>query len=420
MLPIISFDAIPEYINIMDIKNETDLKPNYDYILTVYHFIVGSYMFENDIKHFDIRYQRNHEFPQIVKNLFNNPTIQFSPELNEYFARFENVLIQQVIFLIDPMYSVKTELAGFKTVMPELLPKYTFENVINHNEYKQTKYTTTLEPIIIPSIVSEKEIIHLTSELFIYKNANEYVINIMDCTSHTLMDLHINNDNPQIYLAYPDCLLIDTTTQYLPIITLDTNNSTDADISPDEDKLIRWANYNLDNKLIPDLKKVADYCKSSLNLYNFLINDFKNRAIEIELLTIYKMIGLFTVSKEYILLNGRKFTFKDMTLSAFMELWFSSREFQGIFQSSFDTYFRHNIIKFINNFMEKYSMPENTVGIMNSFTMTDAIKKDVWDILVKLNEYFPDDINRVIPPEHYSEVDRLKIRDYIEFNGVHL
>lgn len=429
MLPTISFKAIPEYIIENEIKSAELFMKN-DYIITIYHIIVGSHMFDMDLENTDARYIRNHEFPAIVRNLFTTPTVQFSPELNAYLSNYKNILIRQIIFLIDPMYNEKISLHGFKKVMPELLSKYTFETTVEHNAFKHTKYTNTLEPIIIPSSIDERDIIRITDELLFQLPLNSInsllfdptkskrLVNIIDCTSHTLNGLHINNEISQIYLALPNCLLIDNTIQYMPIITLD--NTILGSLSGRLPGRLRWANYNNDYKLIPDLKIVVDYCNSSMNLYNFLINDYKMHVVEIDLLTIYKMMGLFTISKEYILLDGTKFIFKEMKLLTFIELWNTHREFHYILYSSFDPYFRHNITKFINNFIAKYSMPENTVGIMNSFTITDAIKKDVWEILVKLNEYFPDDINRVIPPEHYLEVDRLKIRDYIEFNGVHM
>ena len=57
---------------------------------------------------------------------------------------------------------------------------------------------------------------------------------------------------------------------------------------------------------------------------------------------------------------------------------------------------------------------------MNAFSsIKDVLFQEAWNILRQLKEYFPDDEKIHLPEENYLLVDRFKIRDYLEANGVH-
>jgi len=161
-----------------------------------------------------------------------------------------------------------------------------------------------------------------------------------------------------------------------------------------------------------------DICKNARITYNFLINIFKRKKIEIDLLTIYKFLGILTVTKEYQLSNGKCFAFSGLTFPDFVELWLRrdiSISFQSIFLRSFDQYFKENIAKYINTLISN----QQILVRMNAFSsIKDILFQEAWNILRQLKEYFPDD-EKIPFPEHYSQVDRFKIRDYLEDNGVH-
>jgi hypothetical protein len=135
--------------------------------------------------------------------------------------------------------------------------------------------------------------------------------------------------------------------------------------------------------------------------------------MEIDLLTIYKFLGLLSVTKEYQLSNGKSFAFNMLTFPDFLELW-QLREFQNIFLVSFDPYFKENITMYINTLTSNYRPDLLDINI----NIRNVLFLEAWNILKQLKEYFPDD-EKIPFPEHYSQVDRFKIKDYLEENGVH-
>ena len=136
------------------------------------------------------------------------------------------------------------------------------------------------------------------------------------------------------------------------------------------------------------------------------------------MLTIYKFLGILSVTKEYQLSNGKYFAFSGLTFPDFVELWLRrdiSISFQNIFLGSFDQYFKENIAKYINTLISN----QQILVRMNAFSsIKDILFREAWNILRQLKEYFPDD-EKIPFPEHYSQVDRFKIKDYLEDNGVH-
>jgi len=418
-IPVLPVEVLPDYIHSkmemeMEIETETEIcsKP----MIMIYHFIVGSYTMEENIDNPNPKLKRNHEFPQVVKNLLYNPELQFSPEMQEYISHYEHFTIIQKLILIDPMYERNQNLIGLQkeiTQRNELIQdgKIIKEYEIQHNEFKKTKIQSSLEPIVIPNNIDENQIIELIKIINGYRKQITVLVNLIDCSSRTLPHLYINNQNPFVYLSTPDCLLQDDTIQYMPVITIEEDDK-------HHNHQIRWCNYETDYKAIEDYKTVMDICKNARITYNFLINIFKRKKIEIDLLTIYKFLGILSVTKEYQLSNGKCFTFSKLTFPDFVELWQQrdiSISFQNIFLGSFDQYFKENIKMYINTLTSNQQL----LLQMNAHSsIKDILFQEAWNILRQLKEYFPDD-EKIHLPENYLLVDRFKIRDYLEDNGVH-
>jgi len=422
-LPVLPVEVLPDYIHSkMEIEIEMEIETEIcaNPMIMIYHFIVGSYTMEENINNPNPKLKRNHEFPQVVKNLLYNPELQFSPEMREYISHYENFTIIQKLILIDPMYEKNQNIVGLQKEIiqrNELIQdgKIIKEYEIQHNEFKKTKIQSSLEPIVIPNDIDEKQVIELIKIITRYANSKQItvLVNLIDCSSRTLPHLYIHNQNPFVYLSTPDCLLQDDTIQYMPVITIQEDDK-------HHHHQIRWCNYETDYKAIEDYKTVMDICKNARITYNFLINIFKRKKIEIDLLTIYKFLGILSVTKEYQLSNGKCFAFSRLTFPDFVELWKQgdisiSISFQNIFLGSFDQYFKENIKMYINTLTSKPQL----LGQMNVFSsIKDILFLEAWNILRQLKEYFPDD-EKIHLPENYLLVDRFKIRDYLEDNGVH-
>jgi len=413
-LQILPVEVLPDYIqNGIEILLQ---KENIHPVIMVYHFIVGSYTMEYDIDNPNPKLKRNHEFPQVVKNLLYNPELQFSPEIQAYISHNEHFTIIQKLILIDPMYERNQNIVGLQkelTQRNEVMQdgKIIKEYEIQHNEFKRTKIQSSLESLVIPNSIDEKTIIELIELINGYANRIPLLVNLIDCSSRTLPHLYIHNQNPLVYLSTPECLLQDDTIPYMPVITIQEDKI-------HHHKQFRWSNYEADYKAMDDYKSVMDICKNARITYNFLINIFKRKKLEIDLLTIYKFLGILTVTKEYQLSNGKCFAFSGLTFPDFVELWLRrdiSISFQSIFLRSFDQYFKENIAKYINTLISN----QQILVRMNAFSsIKDILFQEAWNILRQLKEYFPDD-EKIPFPEHYSQVDRFKIRDYLEDNGVH-
>ena len=424
-LPVLPIEMITYYIqNDFEILLPKIEKENSYPAITIYHFIVGSHTMEDNINHPNPKLRRNHEFPQVVKNILYNPELQFSPEMQAYISHYETFNIIQKLFLIDPMYATNQDPIGLLkeiALWGEVIQdgKITHECELQHNEFKKTKIQSSLEPVVIPNDIDEKQLLSLIKMITGYANQYQVLINLIDCSSHTLRNLYVHNQNPYVYIATPNCLLQDNTIPYMPVITIQEDKQqcrqqgSQQDTQDIQTITIRWCNYELDRCHIPDYQTVKDICRNAEITYSFLINIYKNKKMEIDLLTIYKFLGLLSVTKEYQLSNGKSFAFNMLTFPDFLELW-QLREFQNIFLVSFDPYFKENITMYINTLTSNHR--PNLLDI--NINIRNVLFLEAWNILKQLKEYFPDD-EKIPFPEHYSQVDRFKIKDYLEGNGVH-
>lgn len=406
---VLPIEVLPDYI-VNSIEKFVQLD-NPDATLIIYHFIVGSYAYHADIENPNPKYKRNHEFPQVVKNLLYNTELQFSPEMQEYISHYENFTIIQKLFLIDPIYERSKIPIGFQKVIMqhnEVINdgKITKEYEIQHNEFKKTQIQSILEPVIIPYNIDEKQILEITEIISRYTSRYKVLINLMDCSSHTLLNFYIHNKFEFVYLSTPDCLLQDDTIPYMPVITITEDQN--------HHKKIRWCNYELDGSNIENYKIVMDICKNSKITYNFLINVFKRKRIEINLLAICKFLGILTVTKEYTLSNNKVFRFSKLTFYDFIELW-QLQEFQNIFLSNFDPYYKINIAMYIDILISSVKILEN---IDKFSSIKNILLQEVWNILKQLKEFFPED-TKIPFPESHILIDRFMIREFLELNGVY-
>jgi hypothetical protein len=430
MFSVDSIDWLPEYI-------ETSIKKSIespDFTITIYHVIIGSYAYDTNINNPDLQLKRNHEFPQIVKNLFYNPEIQFSPEMKEYISHYDNIIIRQVLLLIDPMYinnvpmgllneifvnndndnnnnTSSTSNTDISTgsndcncnsntdVIDVTDDKYIINKEIQYNEFKKIKIQSTIEPVIVPFSVNEKQIIELTdiiTQYCVQYCAMPLLVNIIDCTSITLRNMHIYNTNPYVYIATPKCFLIDEEIQYLPIITKQI------------DENFRWCTYNSDLKYMADYKSVKDICKNANITYTFLINIFKRQKMEIDLLTIYKFLGIITINIDYTLVNGIIFQFNNITFQDFIKLW-QQKDFQYIYLSMFDPYYKDNITIYTNFLTSNIDI---LARINDSTSIKNVLFQEAFNVFTQLHEYFPDD-KLIHLPANASLINRFEINEYI-------
>ena len=221
MFPNLPLDVLPDYIeNSMNISMKLDTKLT----ITVYNIIVGSHMDDMDLLEQGDEYKRNHEFPQVVKNILYDPLLQFSPDMMEFISHLDNVVIRQILILIDPMYETKKEYSGLElqTILED--DKFVQDHKIYHNEFKSTSIKSIVEPIIISENVNEHNIMGMIEQITSYSSKMPVIVNIIDCTSFLLRELFANNSNPYVYISVPNCLLIDDNIQYMPVITYDRQN----------------------------------------------------------------------------------------------------------------------------------------------------------------------------------------------------
>jgi hypothetical protein len=408
MLPVLPIEVLTDYLHhtiSTTIKQDKDRNER-SQILTVsiYNIILGSYMDESDILTPNPKYKRNHEYPQFVKNIFKNLESQISPEMLEYISHYENINIKQHLILIDNMYQTKHNYHGLHYEFPNITKDghYILEYDIQHNEYKNTHIVSSIEPVIIPSLVDIIQLRDIIKKLTDYVARIPVLINIMDCTSRTLTELFVNNDNPYIYISKPDCLLCDTNIEYMPMITFDITNQ------------IRWVNYNLDKTSIPDLLIVKDVCPKSNAVYNFLINLYKVYVVNIAFVAIYKMLGILSITRTYTLQSGKIITFFDITFNTLIKLWHQEPDFPDMLINNFDLYFEPNIKHYV------YSLVHNKTILArvqnNTYLyLKDILLEEAKIIIEKLNEYFPE--NPIVLKDSLQITVRDTIKEYMHSNG---
>jgi len=406
---------LPKYLNdLLEDINSKD-KP---FTINYFHFIIGSFTYPTDYNSAPAEFKRNHEFPQIVKNNFYQPELQFSPSMLEFISHIytpdNTININQIVVLIDPSYKQYPRPYGICTELPDLdsQPIVFHSSSIDINPLKKIKFNSRLEPVIIADNIHEIGVSKLESIILEYRNSKfPNLINIMDCSSNTIRNKWVSNENPFVYIGMPECLLIDSDIQYIPMITFDNDT-----------KSIRWCNDYLDEKILNELATVIDVCPVSARTYRFITTQLKYRIIANYLLPIYKLYGRLRVSCAYTMPDGSKYMFSDMTYNQFKYRWESSKFFQNSFLSYFDSYFKSNMIYFINKFTS-LSNSENTY-ITDS--IGDMLIKMLLINLEKLNQIIPDETCK-IPSPHFISHGELEMRQlmdsisqYISAHKIHM
>ena len=402
MCPVLPIDVLPEYINAMQIEDNISKTKACKLCLSIYTIVVGSYMAEVDIKTPTDRYKRNHEYPQIVKNIFENLEKQISPDMLEYISRHEYMIVNQHLILIDSMYSSDTNYWGLQNEIPNILRtgNSILEYDIIHNDYKSTRITSLLKPVIVSSSITQDTIFSIIEQINKGSQNNPTLVDILDCTSKMLMPLFVNNTIPNIHVSRPGCLLRDGDIEYLPIITFDRTRN------------IRWMSYNLDQSLIPDLQSVIDVCPKSLQALRYLKTLYKVRACNIAFVAIYKMLGMLTITKPYNLPSGKIITFNNMTFDKLKQLW-QEPGFINMLTDNFDAYYKANITHYLNSLILNQHMP-----VQNNITLEVILLVDIREMISKLNEYFPEEA--IILADGETRTLRDKMREYMEKNNTYM
>lgn len=404
--PLADFSSRVEVI-IDNLKSIKQLSIPHELSINVISIIVGSFVGYANLHNSDNKYQRNHECPTFVNNLLQTPASQLSPSVLEHIEHnnVETININQYLYLIDPMYSREEHEIpyGLASVYSSVLknPIISTSGIIKHDQLlsKNIKYNSFLEPYIIPDNIDELQIESIIEKI---QNArdrdrdNYLLINIMDCTSNVLRKLWIQNTEPNVYLAMPDCLAIDNLPMYKPVITFSDSHEWTG---------CRWINWNRDKDMMTLYKAFSPHT------YEFLIHNYKRMVLETYFIPICKILGRMRISLEYKINADRSIIFSQMTFPEFKYLWTQERAlFVPLFISFMDSYYKWNYYKFIdilineNIFNEELSMQR----ILLSYLETH---------LAQLKIFFPDEpIPAFINDEQHLQSD---IYNYMHYNGIH-
>ena len=449
--PIMNVIDVIDIINVIDIKDlqshiisNVDTNPN---TITVYHIIIGSKVSEYCLNNPDPLCNRNHECPEIVKNLLFNPEQQFSPEfLHSLSLKKDNneITIRQVLILIDPCYIRNPKPLGLLSVISEfgmnMTSNLTVRSVLEHNEINRTTIISKLEPIAVPFDITEMHLLILFRTIKALSKFYPMLVNVMDCSSNvankTFAD-SINSNSSWVHITKPECLIIDKKKQYIPIMTTNMNmnenmnenmNMNDLSI-PNEDDLftnkmlnIRWINYKNDEKMLEDLAIVKDLCHYSKNTYDFITNLYKVNTIEYSLMSIYKIWGFTTCTLDYTFSRvfGSSVTvnFSKMSFEEFANNWKFHKGFRDLqlLNFGYDVILIH---KFIDYFTDKYNDREGYSYVGINPSIIDFLKVEAYEIFQKLGKYFPDSNEKYLyNVENAGALKRESIKQYMLDNGV--
>lgn len=441
-IPIIELKNIPNIIKYCMVSG-----PN---ILTIYHIIIGSRVDKYSLTTEDIKLKRNHECPKIIQQLLLNPEQQFSPEFIHYLSisNFKDFTIRNVLFLIDETYKITPEPIGLLHFINN--NNDIFANNDNicltreliHNEFNKTIITSILEPYLVPENITEiqvQSILQLISSLGVfYPN----LINIIDCSSFATRNIFkesIDNNNNQIHITQPKCLLLDNEEQYNPIITYNSSNSKSINDDDVKNKIVsddtfdntkisvRWINYDDDKYIVDDLKAVSDYCQFSKNTYNFITILYKRNCIESSLYSLYKLWGYTTFTSNYeinlvdhnlvetnktIIINISKLGFDEFA-TYWINPQYSNFKELSVFKYDYDYII---IKKYITKFLLKYINHEGISYLGLNPSIIDIIKYETFEIFKFLGKYFPEYMKYV--PDNSSNISRVMIKDFLNENDV--
>ena len=388
--------------------------------ITIYHIIVGSkvYSLSSDV-------QRNHECPQVVKNLLFNPDLQLSLSVLSNI----DIIIRQVLILIDPAYARDPKPDGLLSVI-DWLP---LDLTIDH-QLEYIKVKSILEPIIVPDDITEDHIKELVQCLDIFRTNFPIVINIMDCSSNTCHNLYANNIDTiynWIHITKPNCLLDDTEKIYTPMITQDNsgcNSGCNSGVNTrvtslfKYDKLaIRWVNCNDDLRIINNSISPAMLrnCIYSRNYYDIVVRLYKVKNTEY-LFQINKLWGITTYTTNFTFsATGAagsskeiEFNFKILSFEEFAKYW-KYKGFRELFPFS-QGYDYILLCQFINYFIEKYSTKIGLSFLGLNPSIVDFLKFEAFEMMSSLVNYFPDDIKYV--SSSCETISRESIKHYLVDN----
>jgi hypothetical protein len=382
--------------------------------LDIWHIIVGSYMQSVDFNDPENIHPRNHECPKLVQNLMHNPGSQLSPAIIDAIIHMgcKNINIHQHLMLIDIMYSKedKTSIVGLSTVYPTFLTEeiLTIQGITPISDHDCINYKSVLEPVIIPCDVTEmqvKEFIEDIDSFSARRQVNHFkLINIMDCTSHTMRHTWVNNTRLNVYQAIPDCFANDAAITYLPIIS-GSNKPKDCDGKDDGHSIkVHWCNWNIEKDNLPIYRDISP------NTYRFITNMYRRRFAEIYLVGWLKISSRIRVKLDYKLSNGTVFQYNRLTLDDFMALW-TMPEFQRMVMNYMDSLFEYNVLLFIELFLDIRNLHE--ISYLAECNLQKALDAFIMSKIQELHQYFPED-----PLLDISNLGN--VSDYLRQQGIHL
>ena len=290
---------------------------------------------------------------------------------------------------------------------------------------------------------------------------NNILINIIDCTSRVLLKLYAYYSvHDTVFITRPDCLKLDTSPLYKPVITIRTI-SNDTSLLSDQ-VTVRWVNYNDDKKLILDLEQVSDICYNSKITYTFLVEIYKNNIAFETLISIFKLWSRLSYTNiQEILKSQRSYDasygggnyiegvearyedddtnkiilsikFCDLSFTEFITYWKQYPQFSDFILTSIDDYYRHNFKIFLDKFIFKYE------DVSSHLTIIEALQIESIDIFTTLiSNKGSDSIEKIDQidiikknggsiciTENGNEIQKLlerkHIHDYLKFNSINL
>ena len=390
--------------------------------ITIYHIIIGAYTYKDALK------DRNHEFPEYVKNMLLSPMTHFTPDMVEWIKKYNKVTITQVLVLIDPQYDPKynkdNNFIGISHALKELHlspEQLSIEHTMEHdnaNVSYKTNITSEVKIIIIPNNINEQnedQIKDIICNLQEFSRDIPVLINCMSCTGGAVWTLYSENTANNVRFIRPDCMINDKEPYLKLVLTIDKDGC-------------RWLSYKLDIPLLRGLKSVMDKCQYSKATYDAILILYEHNIRKIEFVLLFKMLSFMSITKT--LPNGTKKHFSDMTLQEFLNIWHEPEkhkelsdsytynterdpEFIDYFKTYFGFTYKYDAVRFINIFIDNEyilnAIAYDNKTILNS-TMIDIINTYTANIIDEYNKYFPDKPIILVINEYYKKQIKLTLR----------
>lgn len=349
--------------------------------LNIIHFQIGSRLYHPPNSLPNNHY--NHEYPKIIDFIHNKPSEVIDPQI---FYSNKDLTINQISYMIDSAYSIEKKILGYP----------------DDFQFKNGK--CNLQPVIMPSNITYEElndIIKYISGLEEYK----ILINIIDFTSSISKELFATNKSNKIHITFPNCLANDTDIKYIPTIT------EDFDIIPNG---IRWVNYRDDSHLLNEFHmttiKLSDV-NYYHNMYNFLMANNLEFLLYNRLLGCYKLWALIGYTNDNTLSNGDIINFNKLTSNEILELLKYNEEFKNLVLSRTDNYFYHNIMLFLEYFINKYYGNIQNNSIYNN--LDKLLKIEAFDILELIYLCKSKEDEKIIRSKIEPELTKYKLSQFI-------